>query len=367
MPLHEVRLDLTAAGRPHDREAMTAMLVAALPLTAESRSLVQRGLALLDHTEQLDQINAARKLTPMTGDAVLAEAGRALLATHLGKLHAAWPIAAAGVDPEGVHGMRVATRRLRAMLAALGETVYEEQTVRTLRRGLRRWAAALGAVRDADVFLQTLDAYGAGLEPVVATQLAPLRAMVEEQRRDARTALLATLASKKTTVLAQTLDDFVLTVGAGTRTMADADGAMPRTLVRHWAGSLIWSHVEQVRAYEEVLGSADDVTLHEVRIAVKHLRYTLELFKDALDSDVKALHAQLVIVQEHLGQIQDAVVAITLIDAVLHDHPDNALLHAYRAEQVQHRAALVSSAPEVVGTILALPFRRKLATVIAKI
>jgi CHAD domain-containing protein len=116
-----------------------------------------------------------------------------------------------------------------------------------------------------------------------------------------------------------------------------------------------------------VLSTADDGILHALRIAVKHLRYTLELFKDALDSEVKALRTQLVVVHEHLGQIQDAVVASDQIDAVLHDHPDNALLHAYRTEQVHRRAALVASAPEIVGTILALPFRRKLATVIAKL
>jgi CHAD domain-containing protein len=54
--------------------------------------------------------------------------------------------------------MRVATRRLRASLQVV-EGVYEHALIRRYRRGLRRLAQSLGAVRDGDVFLQHVIAY----------------------------------------------------------------------------------------------------------------------------------------------------------------------------------------------------------------
>ena len=71
----------------------------------------------------------------------------------------------------------------------------------------------------------------------------------------------------------------------------------------NWAGSLLWSHFEKVRAYEGALGAEAFATLHHVRIEVKHLRYTLELFKAALGEEVESLHEQLVAVQDHLGDL----------------------------------------------------------------
>ena len=49
----------------------------------------------------------------------------------------------------------------------------------------------------------------------------------------------------------------------------------------HRAASRIWAAYEQVRAYEPVLRWADVETLHELRIAGKWLRYTLEFAREA--------------------------------------------------------------------------------------
>jgi triphosphatase len=367
MPFHEIEIELKGEGSDSDLSAIEARLTAGLPLAPETRSKMQRGLQLHDHNEHRDSIKAAIDRTPMSRNADLAEAGRSILARHLFKLHEAWPVAQAGDDPEGVHEMRVSTRRLRATLAALGEAVYEDRMVRKLRRGLRRWAAGLGEVRDADVFLQTLDTYAAGLAPGVAEQLRPLRDIVLARRESGREQLLDLLDGKKTTALARALDHFVLTEGHGVRNESGEEGQAARRLVRDWAGSLLWSHYERVRAYEPVLGAEAYATLHHVRIEVKHLRYTLELFRDALGEDAEVLHEQLVAVQDHLGSLQDAVVAIELVDEALLEHPENMLLHTYRAEQVSKRDRLAGGAAAVVGTILAQPFRRKLATLIAKL
>ncbi|HKA60780.1 MAG TPA: CHAD domain-containing protein, partial [Methylomirabilota bacterium] len=53
-------------------------------------------------------------------------------------------------DPEAVHRMRVAVRRLRAILRASG-SLSDDDLVEGLRRELKWLGIALGRVRDLDV------------------------------------------------------------------------------------------------------------------------------------------------------------------------------------------------------------------------
>jgi CHAD domain-containing protein len=66
-----------------------------------------------------------------------------------------------------------------------------------------------------------------------------------------------------------------------------------------------------VRAYEEWVTIPDPplTRLHALRIACKRLRYTLEFFEEVLGPDTKALIKEIVTLQDHLGDLQDAVVA----------------------------------------------------------
>ena len=60
----------------------------------------------------------------------------------------------------------------------------------------------------------------------------------------------------------------------------------------------------------------EDVRLeryHQLRIATKGLRYTLEYFYEVLGPDVKTLINRLKGLQDHLGGLQDAVVACNLL------------------------------------------------------
>jgi CHAD domain-containing protein len=49
--------------------------------------------------------------------------------------------------------------------------------------------------------------------------------------------------------------------------------------------------------------------LHQLRIASKGLRYTLEFFAGVLGPDAQSLVEQIKQLQDHLGNLQDAVVA----------------------------------------------------------
>ena len=90
--------------------------------------------------------------------------------------------------------------------------------------------------------------------------------------------------------------------------------------VRDTAASRIWTAYEHVRAYEAVLRWADVATLHQLRIAAKRLRYTIEFVREPLGPDAAPLIARIVSLQDHLGFMNDAEVAATMARAFLVEH-----------------------------------------------
>src|SRR3954467_15613562 len=69
------------------------------------------------------------------------------------------------VDIERVHDMRVATRRLRAVLEVFAPC-FPKQAYKPALRDVKALADALGERRDPDVHLEAMRAFG-GVEPLV--------------------------------------------------------------------------------------------------------------------------------------------------------------------------------------------------------
>jgi CHAD domain-containing protein len=295
----------------------------------------------------------------MEADAPLAEASRAVLKQHWMKLRANEPGVRAG-DPEAVHDMRVATRRLRAMLEVLNGIAFDPAQVAPLRKGLKRLAAALGVVRDAEVWLESLAEYAATLPEAERQGLDPLRQRLNEMRDAGREELFATLERKRTAQLLKQLEHFVTTPGAGS---VAAEHFPPR--VRDAAGSALWGRLEVVQAFEVVMPKAPLLLLHDLRIACKKLRYTIELFDDALPKEAKRMHKRLVAAQDHLGSLHDADVALPFIDGLLEAEPHNPALSHYRVYLEHTRDRLWSAVPGVWARIGGHEFRNQLAGIIA--
>jgi CHAD domain-containing protein len=240
-----------------------------------------------------------------TGATSVAVAGRIMLAKHTRKLYEHLPGARAGDDPHAIHQMRVATRRLRASLQAT-MIAYRPEAVDELRRGLRRLARTLGAVRDLDVMLIRLRDDAAAYGEIDRSELDATIERLETKRKSAHAELVAELRRKRTTRLLRDLNMFLLCPLADVEA---GDNGLP-LLVRHHAGSAIWREYEAVQRFETAMPHASSEQLHELRIACKHLRYTLELFQPALISYASGLIKLVEKMQEHLGHIHDADVAL---------------------------------------------------------
>lgn len=95
--------------------------------------------------------NAAREAP----DGSFAGAMRPLIAERWGALWAAMPAALVGEDIEGVHDVRVASRRLRAAMDVAAEC-FPAGWYKPLHRSAKEITRALGAVRDRDVLVASL-------------------------------------------------------------------------------------------------------------------------------------------------------------------------------------------------------------------
>ena len=308
------------------------------------------------------------KMAGVTVEDHIAEAGRKVMRFHLARMLAREAGTREGHVAQDLHAMRVATRRQRAAWRVFGASFRSKRTKR-YRTGLREIAARLGAVRDLDVLLETADAYRADLPVTEQRALEPLLAGWRSHREDARVLLIRELDSDGYRRWVDDYRDFVRTEGAGVLPV----GPTQPHRVRDTAASRIWTAYEQVRGYEAVLRWADVETLHELRIAGKWLRYTLEFVREALGEEATSLIARVTALQDHLGLMNDADVSASMARTFLVEHAGDmsALESAAIGRYLVSREREVARLRRTVGApwrgVAGVGFRRGLGRVVASL
>jgi CHAD domain-containing protein len=345
-PLRELELAPRRGATSATLARLDRALRAALPLEPEPESTLDRALAALQVAQ------------PPSSRLPLEQVAREVLGHHLKKFRENAPAAREGQDAEAIHDMRTSLRRLRTMLQVLEDSpTFDAQRLQRLRRGLRPLARRLGRARDLDVLLDHVQHYGQA-HRARGNTLAPLRADLLQQREEAQQELLDELDRHRTHRLVGRLDRLV------SRRPPGADAKRP-ILVRHFAGGAIWRRYEAVLSYEVDLPVAPPSTLHQLRIACKRLRYTLELFADALGSGVDPLLKTLVAAQDHLGAVQDHITALDTLIPTVRAHPRNRAIPAYAASRTAEREQLQQDFDLLWSQLTSLQFRRDLAMLIA--
>jgi len=306
------------------------------------------------------------KTPGVTADDHVAEAGRKVMRFHLARMLAREAGTREGRDLAELHAMRVATRRQRAAWRVFGASFRPGRTKR-YRNGLREIASRLGAVRDLDVLLDAADIYRADLPVSEQRGLEPLLTDWREHRDDARVLLIRELDSDGYRRWVDDYRDFIRTEGAAVLPV----GPTQPHRVRDTAASRIWTAYEQVRGYEPVLRWADIETLHELRIAGKWLRYTLEFVREALGDEAAPLIARITALQDHLGLMNDADVSASMARTFLVEHAGDlsALESAAIGRYLVSREREVARLRRTIGTpwrgVAGVTFRRTLGRVVA--
>ncbi len=306
------------------------------------------------------------KTAGVTVEDHIAEAGRKVMRFHLARMLAREAGTRDGHVAQDLHAMRVATRRQRAAWRVFGASFRVKRTKR-YRNGLREIAARLGAVRDLDVLLEAADVYRADLPVTEQRALEPLLAGWRSHREDARVLLIRELDSDGYRRWVDDYRDFVRTEGAGVLPV----GPTQPHRVRDTAASQIWTAYEQVRGYEAVLRWADVETLHELRIAGKWLRYTLEFVREALGEEATALIARVTALQDHLGLMNDADVSASMARSFLLEHAgelsalESAAIGRYLVTHEREVARLRRTVGAPWRGVAGISFRRGLGRVVA--
>ena len=304
----------------------------------------------------------------VTADDPFAEAGRKVLRFHLARMLAVEAGTRSSEDPEDLHKMRVATRRMRAAWRVFGDG-FRRGRVRRSVGGLRTLAADLGSVRDLDVLIDALETHAAGLFAAERAALRPLEDAWRVERDRARTALLRYLDSAAYRKFVEEQLAFVEDVG---RDVIPAGPTDPRR-VRDTAPSRLWTAYEGVRAYDAVLRWADLATVHQLRIAGKRLRYAVEFFREPLGPDAALLIERVTALQDHLGMLHDADVAAGLARSFLVER--SAVLSPasvdavgrYLADRERETARLRRTIGPAWRRVTSIEFRRALGRAVAQL
>lgn len=236
----------------------------------------------------------------------LSEAGRKVLLFHFARLLSHEEGVRQGEDIEAVHDMRVATRRLRTALRVF-EGAFQRRALRPYRRFLRTLGRALGEVRDLDVFLEKAERYAQSLDEARRPAFQPLLDQVQAERAAAHQALLQVLQSPEYAEFKQRFNIFVHTPGAGAR-LPKSGGPQP-CRVNEQAPLLLYARMAAVRAFDPYVEGASLELLHQLRIELKMLRYTVEYFEEVLGKRARQVVETIKLLQDHLGELNDAQVA----------------------------------------------------------
>ncbi len=173
-----------------------------------------------------------------------------------------------GEDPEALHDMRVATRRVRAAIR-LFEDVLPVRLVRA--RDELRWVAdALGAVRDLDVQLDRLQEWIDEADEGDREPLAALRRVLESEREEARGVLLEVLDSARYRRLVTGFAGLLLRGPLRT----SPSSRVPAVVVGPDLGAERYRKVRT--AARRLGGSPTPEDFHRLRICGKRFRYALE-------------------------------------------------------------------------------------------
>jgi inorganic triphosphatase YgiF len=310
--LNELELELKK-GTPAQLYDFALKLLKDVPLAVENRSKAERGFALA----RGDRVSPAKaRPAVLSIEMSVEDAFKAVMWASLAHLQANERGMLEGVDPEYLHQMRVALRRLRSALSVFAP-LFPAEAVAPMAAELKWLATALGPARDWDVFVTET------LPPVQAEfgEHAALTAFGQQcaglRRRAGRTARRAA-ASQRYQHLVLTLASWLM---AERWSQQLDDGGRDRMAgpVRDFASAVLEERYRRVRKRGRKLERLSPAELHRLRIAIKKFRYASDFFAGLYDGKrARETLKRLARLQDILGAINDAATVGNLVGDVLH-------------------------------------------------
>lgn len=244
----------------------------------------------------------------------VSEGFAAIARTTLSQLRANERGVLEAADPEYLHQMRVGLRRLRSAISVFRAVVPEAERA-PIAKELRWLSGNLGPARDWDVFVtDTVPAIRRAFDDKPALSALEDSAVAQQRlaRRRARRAIRSRRFQRAVLSLASGLAPEHWRAAAAPEALAVLDSP-----VRAYAQAELERRYQRVRRRGRRLASLDAVQLHELRIAIKKLRYAVDFFASLFDAArVRLLRSRLSRLQDILGALNDAVTIGRLLEAI---------------------------------------------------
>ena len=303
-PICELELEVKSGSSRYAYQ-IALELLASIPLLAEDRSKAERGFDLLRGKPRKPRKARASPLTP---ELTCRDAFRALAESALAHFLANQHGLLTSDDPEYLHQMRVALRRLRSVFATFAP-LFPDETIAPRVAEIRRLATILGRARDWDVFVtETL--------PLLTARYEDHPGIAAFRRRAERLRSHADRAARRA-VSSQRGQRFLLLTAAWL--LAEEDSGTADTVLQRPVASFAREVLDG--AYTRVLKRGyhfkrlTPPKLHRLRIAAKKLRYAVEFFAPLHDQRrVRRFRDTLAHLQDALGEFNDAVTTARLVE-----------------------------------------------------
>jgi triphosphatase len=328
----EIELELKS-GAPSALYDIALKLLHVAPLRLEPRSKAERGYRLSEHDHGAAKAVHAATLELHPGistEAALQRIGRACL-DHMLRNESA---ALAG-DPDGIHQMRVAVRRLRAILSTFAPVLPREQR-RWASVELRWFADILGDTRNFDVFASSLlRPARAALAP--SSELDPLGAAVLRRRRAALKDVVKAISSTRYTEAVLAL----LRWFDGREWRASGDSSTLDRPIEEIAPTLLERCRQKAEKRSRHFADQSAKQRHQLRIALKKLRYTAELLGSLYGAaETRHFVQRLKRLQDDLGDINDVRVGRGIVTSLARPGSRSRLARAGRRVLAWHKRRL---------------------------
>lgn len=268
----------------------------------------------------------------------LAEAGCKVLRFHFEKMVEQESGTIRGHQIEPLHQMRVAVRKMRVALSLFGDHLHPDQKKR-IRKGLRHLGATLGEVRDLDIFWEKSALHYNASVPDSYQEFCQVEDEWAAARNQHQRKMAAYLAGPKYKKFKKKFLQFL---------KPPFQPENPVVPVSRFAVQKIATALKSVQSFRPVLQSPTLDDLHALRIALKKLRYTIEFFVDLMGEDIQTCLKQLKQVQDHIGDLNDARVAIDLLNTCV-KLSENRFYSRLLAEKQTELTWLIASFAETWG------------------
>jgi CHAD domain-containing protein len=267
--------------------------------------------------EETEDTKKSKNKNEIQTDDTMAEAARKIFQKHFKKMQKHEMGTKVGRDIEELHDMRVAAMRIKAGFEVLNPYL-DMKELGVYLKGIKRTRKALGNVRDMDVFLERIDHYCDELPEERKGELDFLKDNIEIERAKERGNMLEYLDGKRYNRFKKKFEDALGKKKYWKMENENSKGTPRPTSVREVFPTLVYGQYANVLAYEDKVGpdphEAPLEVLHRLRIDVKILRYTFEFFQEVLGEEAKQTIKRLKSLQDNLGDMHDAAVAVELLN-----------------------------------------------------